>query len=129
MNLKLKSVGELRTAKDGRQFFSAEFQDPSNIFAPKVSRMFWQQKSASGAIEWKGASHAEATAAIGSLIPAAIVCREVQPYQIGENTVKFYTCVVLANEAVEKTFNSLGHKFPGVVAVAPVLAAGDVVII
>ena len=128
MNLKLKSVGELRTAVDGRQFYSASFQDPLNIFAPKVSRMFWQQKSASGAIEWKGASHAEATAAIGSLIPAAIVCKEVQPYQIGENTVKFYTCVVLANEAVEKTFNSLGHKFPGIVAEVAV-AAKDVVII
>jgi len=128
-NLKLKSVGDLRTASDNRQFYAATFQDATNIFAPTSSRMFWQQKNAEGVCSWKGADHAQATKAIGSSIPGAIVTREVQPYMIGDRSVKFYTCVVLANEAVEKTFNSLGHKFPGAVAVAPVLAAGDVVII
>ena len=127
-NLKLKSVGELRTASDDRQFYSAEFQDATNIFAPTSSRMFWQQKNAQGAISWKGADHAQATKAIGSSIPGSIVTREVEPYMIGDRSVKFYTCVVLGNEAVEKTFNSLGHKFPGIVAEVAV-AAKDVVII
>jgi len=129
-NLKLKSVGLLRTAKDDRQFYSAEFQDATNIFAPTSSRMFWQQKNAEGVCSWKGADHAQATKAIGSLIPGSIITKKVQPYMIGERSVSFYTCVVLGNEDAEKTFNTLGHKLAESTVVAEVaVAAKDVVII
>lgn len=107
--LRLIEVGEVKTAKDNRQYYSATFQDPANPFAGAKSRIFFQQKNSAGEPVWKGAHPDDTKKFVGKLIPGEIVTAEVEPYEIGERTVNIHTAVVLGNELAEQVFKQQGR--------------------
>lgn len=107
--LRLIEVGEVKTAKDDRQYYSATFQDPANPFAAAKSRIFFQQNNSAGQPEWKGADPAVTATFKGKLIPGEIVTAKVEEYQIGERTVNIHTAVVLGNELAEQVFKQQGR--------------------
>lgn len=112
--LRLVSVTEPREAKDGRSFYSAVFQDPSNPFAKTVTRNFWQQKNANGEAVWRGADPAQVKPFIGKTLPGYISTKKVADYEVttsqGEvRTANTYTTVILGSELEEQVFKSLNH--------------------
>lgn len=107
--LKLIAVGEVKTAKDNRAYYSASFQDPSNPFAGAKSRIFFQQNNSAGQPEWRGADPAVTKTFVGKLIPGEIVTAKVEEYQINERTVNIHTAVVLGNELAEQVFKQQGR--------------------
>jgi len=110
--VKLIGIGEVKLAKDGRSFYTAEFQDASNPFAGTVRRNFWQQFADSAAKTnpiWKGADPAITGTFVGKLLPGQILTLEVEAYTIGANTVSTYKTVVLGGELPKQVFKQLGH--------------------
>lgn len=134
--LLLVSMTAVKIASDGRGYYTASFQDPSNPFAKTVSRNFWQQFNAAGEPVWRGADPAVVTKFIGKTIPGEILSKEVVPYTIPradgtEQTVNTYTTVVLGGENIKSTFKAQGHELAEeAIAAQPQLAenplAGDV---
>lgn len=113
-SLKLVSVTATATAKDGREYYGAEFQDPSNPFARTVKRNFWQQKNAQGVAEWRGADPSVVKNFIGKTVPGEMITAKVEQYEIigSDGTVRnanTFTTVILGNELAEQVFKSLGH--------------------
>ena len=47
------------------------------------------------------------------MIPGDIVSNEVEEYTVGDNTVNFYSCVVLKGENIETIFRQQGHEIGG----------------
>lgn len=107
--LKLVAISDIKTAKDNRAYYAAQFQDPTNPFAKTVTRMFWQQKDAAGTPVWRGADPEIVKTFVGKTLPGAIVTKEVEDYQIGERTINTYTTVVLGSELDLQVFKAMGH--------------------
>lgn len=112
--LRLISLTEPREAKDGRSFYGASFQDPTNPFAKTVTRNFWQQKNSEGVAVWKGADPTQVKPFVGKLLPGYIKTAKVTPYEVtggdGEiRTANIYTTVVLGAELEEQVFKALNH--------------------
>lgn len=120
--LKLVAVTELKTAKDGRAYYTAEFQDVNNPFANTVKRNFWQQKNAAGVAEWRGASYDVISKLVGTTVPGSIATRVVEEYQIGDRTANIFTTVLLGAELDVQVFKALGHELP---ATATVVAPAE----
>lgn len=96
--------------KVSRQYYTAEFQDQENPFAPTAKRTIFQAHSADGTTSfWKGGDPSQIKKFLQKPVPAEIVSRQVAPYQIGENTATKYTTVVFGHETVESVFKSAGH--------------------
>lgn len=113
-NVKLASLGEVKIAKDGRGYYAASFQDPTNPFAKTVTRNFWQQKNAAGEPVWRGADPTQVKPFLNKTIPGYLATRKVQPYAITgsdnvERTADTYTTVILGNELDSQVFKALGH--------------------
>jgi hypothetical protein len=102
-----------KTRKDNkvsRQYYTAEFQDPNNPFAPTIKRVIWQQHNVDGTLAiWKGGNPEQISKFVGKQVPAEIVSRQVPAYLVGENTATKYTTVVFAHETIESVFKSAGH--------------------
>lgn len=113
-SVRLKGISEVREAKDGRSFYSATFQDPSNPFGKTVTRNFWQQKNAAGEPVWRGGDPTEVKPFVGKLIPGEIKTAVVEPYEVtgtdgAARTANTYTTVILGAELAEQVFKSLNH--------------------
>lgn len=125
-SVRLKGISEVREAKDGRQFYLATFQDPSNPFGKTVTRTFWQQKDSAGQPVWKGANPEEVKPFVGKLIPGYIKTAKVEAYEVtgsngAVNMATTYTTVILGAELDEQVFKSLNHPLATTAAVeAPV---------
>ena len=102
--------GKINTTSDGRGYFIAEFQDPSNPFAVTRSRVIQQQKDSVGNAVWRGPSPRDLSAWVGKQLPGEFVTRTVEPYTIGTETITSYTTVVLKNEMVTTVFRQAGHN-------------------
>lgn len=107
--VKLVSTGEVKTATDGRQYYAASFQDPSNPFGKTVTRLFWQQKDAAGTPIWKGGDPEVVKNFVNKTIPGEIKTAKVEAYDVNGNTATTYTTVLLGAELAEQVFKSLGH--------------------
>jgi len=114
--LKLIAVSELRTAKDGRNFFVATFRP--GFGQRSVKRTFWEQfvrDSKTQALtdnkEWERASYEEALGFIksGELIDGEKITAKVEKYILGENEVDTYSTVVFPDEIAEKVFENQNH--------------------
>lgn len=119
MNLvQLTKISEVKTEKErsdkkvSRQYYTAEFSDPSNPFnAPRI-RNFYQQHNVTGdACAWKGAEPSKVVQFLNKTIPGAIVKRNVAPYKVegSENTATKFTTVCLAHEDITAVFKAAGH--------------------
>jgi hypothetical protein len=116
-SLRIVEVGDLRTAEDGRQFFTIGMRAG---FGQKVAyRNLWQQfkKDADG-IElepkvayWERGSREDAIALMksGEIVEGRKVTHTVETYQIGENVVSTYSTIVFADENEVTVFNQAGH--------------------
>ena len=102
-------VGKINMTSDGRGYFIAEFQDPSNPFAVTRSRVIQQQKDSVGNAVWRGPSPRDLTSWVGKQLPGEFVTRQVEAYSIGDSTATSYTTVVLKNEIVSTVFSQAGH--------------------
>jgi hypothetical protein len=105
---------ERTDSKVSRSYYTAEFQDPSNPFAPTVKRTIFQQHNADGtAASWRGGNPDIIKKFIGKEIPGEIVSKQVPEYDItiGSESRKAskYTTVVFAHETVEQVFKASGH--------------------
>lgn len=111
-------------SKKSRQYYTAEFKDPENAFAPTVKRVIWQQHNVDGTETiWKGGDPEQVGKLVGKQIPAEIVSRQVQAYQVGTNTATKYTTVVFGHETVESVFKSAGHELTSEVPATPAVTA------
>ena len=114
-SVKLVRLGEVKTASDNRQYYTATFQDPANPFAKETSRNFWQQLNNDGEGVWKGANPTAVKAFVGKTIPGEIISAKVQPYNIigaggVEREASTYTTVILGSELAEVVFKAAGHE-------------------
>lgn len=134
--IRLTQLGEVKTAKDGRAYYAATFQDPANPFAKTVTRNFWQQKNSAGEPVWRGADPAQVKPFLNKTIPGQIATRVVEPYAITgsdnvERTATTYTTIVFGNELESQVFKSLNHPLIEAVVtnVAPVEAVQEELVI
>lgn len=121
--LLLVGISAVATAKDTRQYYTAEFQDPENPFGKTVKRNFFQQFNPTDPTktEWRGADPAKVKAFLGKIIPGYIANEEVEPYEIPgrkgingapdqpDRTVNYYTTVVLGHEQKAVVFRTMRH--------------------
>lgn len=126
-SLKLVALSAVSTAKDDRQYYTAEFQDPSNPFAKTVKRNFWQQKNAAGTPEWRGADPAVVKNFVGRTIPGQLMTAKVEPYTVigaggVERTANIFTTAILGSELPEQVFKSLNHPLAVEAAVEETVA-------
>lgn len=123
MNLVLKSISEVKQEKartDGkvsRSYYTAEFADNSNPFAPTVKRLIWQSHDGTGGVNWKGGDPEVVAKFLNKPVPAKIVSRQIEPQQViidgKEVTVNKFTTVVFAHETIESVFASAGKVLLG----------------
>jgi hypothetical protein len=115
-NLKIRSVGNVKTASDGRQYFQVGFS--AGIGQKEVTRLIWEEfKRDSGTglpIDekvWKRGNHKDFMDAMkaGELVQGEIVSRKVESYEIRETKVDSYTAIVFADEKVEAVFAAANH--------------------
>lgn len=135
-SLTLVSISEVKTEKErvdskkSRDYYTAEFRDVSNPFAPTVKRNFFQAHDESGAnTMWKGADPKSVAGFIGKQIPGQIVRATVLPYQIGDRTVDSYTTAILSHENVERVFKAAGHELVDMATGEIAVAAEDMTIL
>lgn len=114
--LKLVAISAVSTAKDGRNYYTAEFQDPENPFAQTRKRNFFQQfNPTTNLAEWRGADPSTVKQWIGKQIPGYIANREVEPYVVPgrpgqpDRTVNFFTTVVMGHEQEAVIFRTQRH--------------------
>jgi hypothetical protein len=109
-------VSDVRTAKDGRNFFVVTFR-PSFGQKP-VNRTFWEQyktDSKTGVRTqekyWERATPEEAHILLKSKEPvdAKKITRTVEEYTIGENTVNKYSTVMFPDEDEITLFQQQNH--------------------
>jgi len=105
--------GKLNLTKDGRKYYIATFQDPTNPFGVERYRVISQQTDSAGNAVWRSGNPAQIKQFVGKLIPGDIVSNEVEEYTVGDNTVNFYSCVVLKGENIETIFKQQGHEIGG----------------
>lgn len=117
-------IEKVRTdGKVSRKYYTARFTDPSNPFAPAVSRNIWQQHNNDGtSADWKVGNPDLVRTFLQKEIPGKVVSAEVTPYFIPSengksehegikgNWVNRYSVPVFANESVETVFKQLGHE-------------------
>ena len=102
--------GKLNQTSDGRAYYIATFQDPSNPFSTERYRVISQQTNSAGDSIWKAGNPSLIKQFIGKLIPGDIVTKDVPAYYVGENEVTSYSCVVLKGENIETVFRQQGHE-------------------
>ena len=135
-SLTLVSISEVKTEKErvdnkkSREYYTAEFRDINNPFAPTVKRNFFQAHDESGQVTmWKGADPKSVASFIGKQIPGQIVKATVLPYKIGDRTVDSYTTAVLAHETAERVFKAAGHEVVDATTGEVVVNAEDMTIL
>jgi len=102
--------GKLNVAEDGRKYYMAVFADPTNPLAPEKTRMVAQTTNSNGDPIWRAGRPEKMKKFVGKLIPGDFVTRKVEMYEIGENEVEIYSCVVLKGENIETVFRQNGHE-------------------
>lgn len=127
--LKLVSLGDVKTAKDNRQYYSANFQDPTNPFARAISRIFWQQKNTAGEAVWRGADPEAVKPFVGKLLPGYIATKKVAEYAIGDRTADTYTTVILGSELESQVFKGMGHPLAEEAKAEVAVEAADALVI
>ena len=103
--------GKLNEMSDGRGYYLAVFADANDPFAQERTRVISQQFDGNGNPTWKAGSPSKVKRFVGKSIPARIVNRAVEPYELPDgNTVSTYTAVVLGTETIEQAFTRQGHS-------------------
>lgn len=114
--LKVIAVSDLRTAKDGRNYFIATFRP--GFGQRSVKRTFWEQYERDAKTGeqlktkyWERASHEEALELLksGELIVGEKVTATVQPYLVGDNEVSTYSTVIFPDENAQRVFERQNH--------------------
>tara|TARA_R100000315_G_C5235682_1_gene147738 strand:- start:10441 stop:10935 length:495 start_codon:yes stop_codon:yes gene_type:complete len=101
--------GKINVSEDGRKYYIAVFNDPDNPFGTERYRVVSQSMDSTGNPVWKSGRPSKLNKWIGKEIPGEIVTREVEEYQVGDNNVNIYSCVVLKGESVTTVFRQQGH--------------------
>ncbi len=102
--------GKLNVAEDGRKYYMAVFADPTNPLAPEKTRMVAQTTNSNGDPIWRAGRPEKMKKFVGKLIPGDFITKKVEMYEIGENEVDIYSCVVLKGENIETVFRQNGHE-------------------
>ena len=82
--------GKINVSEDGRKYYVAVFTDPDNPFSPERYRVVSQTTDAAGNPVWKSGRPSKLKNFIGKTIPGDLVTKEVEDYQVGDNTVNVY---------------------------------------
>jgi hypothetical protein len=102
--------GKLNETSDGRAYYIATFQDPTNPFSTERYRVISQQTDSADNPVWRAGNPSLIKQFIGKTIPGDIVTKDVPSYHVGENEVSTYSCVVLKGENIETVFRQQGHE-------------------
>ena len=102
--------GKINVSEDGRKYYIAVFTDPDNPLSSERYRMVSQTTDSAGNSVWKSGRPSKLKNFIGKTLPGDIVTREVEEYEVGENTVSIYSCVVLKGESISTVFRQQGHE-------------------
>jgi len=112
----LVSVGKVETTKEwsnGKcavKFYTAEFGDPLNPFAKKVSRNIMQTHNSEGTeAYWSSGSPEVVATYVGKTIPGKIETFNVTPYEIDGKTATTRRTVLLKGEDAKAILKQLGH--------------------
>ena len=103
--------GKINVGSDGRQFFTVEFQDSTNPFAPVKSRNFWQAEIG----KWTAITPKVAMSLVGKTVPGQIINAPCESYSLTgndgvERTFTSITCIQLGHESAELAVRATGRK-------------------
>lgn len=108
--LKVVSIGDEKTATDGRKYRTVKLQPQTSlpngqmIMGSKVSgRNFWAQDPSGNPDPLYN------NIRVGTLIEGRYVSAKVEPYEIDGRTVDTYGAIVLGHENWERVFENAGH--------------------
>jgi hypothetical protein len=116
--LTIVAVGELKEAKDTRNYFSITLSPGFGLKPHSINmwEIFLRDKDNNPILDqkkWERGSREEAMAAMKAGIPiaASVVTRTVEPYVIreGQEPVTKYTTVVFGDQDEVKVFANAGH--------------------
>ena len=102
--------GKINVSEDGREYYISVFTDPSNPLAPERYRVISQTTDSNDNPVWRAGRPSKMKNFIGKVLPGDIITREVEEYEVGENTVSIYSCVVLKGESISTVFRQQGHE-------------------
>jgi len=114
--LKIRSVGEVKKASDGRSYFTLKLsaglgqaEHTRNIFQDFVRDS--ETGLPTDQLVWKRGTQMEFLEAqkAGEKVEGSIETRKVEPFMIRDNKVDTYTCIVFADEKVEAVFAANNH--------------------
>ena len=100
--------GKHNVMSDGRLYFLVDVRSATDVFGRIRSRMIAQQPNSAGDMFWPRDPVA-IKAAVGTVTEGQIVTREVEPYELNDNTVSQYTMFVFADETIETAFRQANH--------------------
>jgi len=116
-SMRVKSVGEVKVATDGRKYFGIELS--AGLGQRSASRQMWQQfkrdpKTGLPTAEkyWERGSQEEFKASIGKEIEARKVTHKVTPYLIAgsDEPRSTYSSILFPDENEVTLFASAGHN-------------------
>jgi hypothetical protein len=115
--MKIIAMSDVRTAKDGRNYFVAEFR-PS-LGQRVVKRTFWEQFVRDAKTQvvdktkkfWERMSPTECKEAIasGEAIIGEKITHTVEPYELGDKLVDSYSTVIFPDENAYTLFANQNH--------------------
>lgn len=102
--------GKINMTEDGRKFYVGVFTDPTNPLAAERYRVISQTTDSNDNPVWRAGRPSKMKKFVGNALPGDIITREVEEYEVGENTVSIYSCVVLKGESIKTVFRQQGHE-------------------
>jgi len=113
--VKLVELSDVRTAKDGRNFFVASFR--AGFGQRAVKRTFWEQfqrdadGKPTGKKYWERASYQEALELLKTKesIEGSCVTKKVESYYLNDRAVNTYSTVVFPDENEVTVFANQNH--------------------
>lgn len=141
MSIVIKSMSELREAKDGRQFYVLGAMDSEDPFASKITKrtifqQFTEKSDPSKEMndinpKFIGGDPAIVSGLLksGKPVKGEVVTKEVPAYEVGDRTATTYSTIVFATENWKTVFKNAGHNVDAAPSLEAVAEQAEVEIV
>lgn len=141
MSIVIKSISDIREAKDGRKFYVLGAMDSEDPFASKITKrtvfqQFTEKSDPAKTMndsnpQWIGGDPAIVTNLLKSQKPVKgdVVTKEVPAYEVGDRTATTYSTIVFATENWKTVFKNAGHNTEELASVEAVAETEEVEIV
>lgn len=141
MSIVIKTMSDIREAKDGRKFYVLGAMDSEDPFASKITKrtvfqQFTEKSDPSKTMndinaKWIGGDPAvvEGLLKSGKAVKGNVVTAEVPAYTVGDRTATTYSTIVFASENWKTVFKNAGHDVEAIPSFEAVAAEQEVEIV